>query len=473
MEFLETILHLLKEYKYSKYVYHGMVALCVAALAVITVQADFGEENFNVWLYILACLLVVAITIVLCLLCAKERRFPKFKDDETGIMFLIKTNGPEDRMMVEKYFISAIKKAFQDNYKHKNKILFLESYHADKFLDADMEKKKEIIWKSNAKLAFFGECITGNRNGKKVCYINLESCVSHDALHENGRMLLSMDMSVVMVPFKQLYINEDNNLDEFQCASVALSLIADFIMASALFYTRHFEESVEFFADLMDKLENIFRNLPSIAALKSFVPVRWWQNHLLLSKEAYARYRVGKNPAELETMYRHLQESAKHNKENSFYNTQMALYYFCKDRDVKNAKACVKVCKDHHYPEFAYKFDDVFLALYEKYTPYLAMRCYKKYTTIFRKKPPYEMCVEIEEFIYDVIDKEPDKGHLYWLLVLLTNYRGDFVLSKEALQKFEEVPGLVLNEDMEKYIEKMKRYNEDEICFLQGDANEQ
>ena len=65
MEFLETILHLLKEYKYSKYVYHGMVALCVAALAVITVQADFGEENFNVWLYILACLLVVAMTIVL------------------------------------------------------------------------------------------------------------------------------------------------------------------------------------------------------------------------------------------------------------------------------------------------------------------------------------------------------------------------------------------------------------------------
>lgn len=473
MDFVEIISHFFKEYKYSRYVYHIMVALCVATLAVITAQADFGEENFKVWLYILICFLVVAVTTLFCFLCAKERRFPKFKNDETGIMFMIRTKGPEDRMLVEKYFISAIKKAFQDNYKYKYKILFMESYHADKFLDADIEKKREIIWKSNAKLAFFGECITGNRNGKKVCYIDLESCVSHDVLHENGSMLLSMDMSMVMVPFKQLYINEDNNLEEFQCASVALRLVADFIMASALFYTRHFEESVEFFADLKAKLDAISRNLPSIAALKSFVPLRWWQNHLFLSKEAYARYRVGKNPEELENMYFHLQESAKYDKENSFYNTQMALYYFCKNRDIKNAKACVKICKDHHYPELAYKFDDVFLTLYEKYTPYLAIRCYKKYATIFRKKPLYEMCVEIEEFIYDVIDREPDKGHLYWLLVLLINYRGDYVLSREALQKFEEVPGLVLNEDMEKYIERMKRYNETKICFLQGDANEQ
>ena len=144
---------------------------------------------------------------------------------------------------------------------------------------------------------------------------------------------------------------------------------------------------------------------------------------MFLSKAAYSRYRVKRDSAELETMYYHLQESEKHDKENSFYNTQMALYHFCKNN--------------------------------------------KKYSTILRKKPPYEMCVEIEEFIYEIIDKEPDKGYLQWLLVLLTNYRGDYVLSTEALQKFEEIPELVLNDDMEKYIAKMKRYNRSKICFLQ------
>lgn len=469
MEKLEGVIRFFKEYRYSKNVYLVIALGSLISLVLITVQTDFSEDNFNVWLYALEIILVVGIAIGLWMACVKARQFPKFKEDETGIMFLITTNDIEDRKLVEKYFISAIKKAFQDNYKHKNKILFLEPYHAEKFMNADLEEKNEIVQRSNTKLAFFGECLTGNKNGKKVYYINLNSCVSHDALHENGSMLLSMDMSVVMVPFKQLYINEDNNLDEFKSASVALSLIADFIMASALFYTRHFEESVDFFEDLMVKLDAISRNLPSIAALKSFVPMRWWQNHLFLSKAAYSRYRVKKDSAELETMYYHLQKSAKHDKENSFYNTQMALYYFCKNRDIESAKACVKICKDHHYPEFAYKFDDVFLALYENYTPYLAIRCYKKYATILRKKPPYEMCIEIEEFIYEIIDKEPEKGYLQWLLVLLTNYRGDYVLSTEALQKFEEIPELALNDDMEKYIEKMKRYNGNKICFLQGD----
>ncbi len=82
-------------------------------------------------------------------------------------MFLITTNDSEDRKLVEKYFISAIEKAFQDNYKHKNKILFLEPYHAEKFMNADFEEKKKLFRKAIPNWLFLESVSLGTRTEKR------------------------------------------------------------------------------------------------------------------------------------------------------------------------------------------------------------------------------------------------------------------------------------------------------------------
>ncbi len=466
---VDRIIQFVKEYKYSKYAYPLTILMGMAFIVYITAQTDFCSEDFNVWSYVLWCLLIVITVVVICGIFAKERQFPKFKEDETGIMFVIKTNSKETRQLVEQHFISAVERAFRENCKHKNKIYLLEPYHANLFMEVDEDGRMDILQKSNAKLAFVGECTSGNKDGKRGCYIDLEDCVLQSELRGNSGYYLDNDMKKVMVPFKELYISEDNNLDEFRSASKALQLVSEFIIASTLFYMQQYEDSVELFEELQTELKKCTKKLPSIDALKFFVPIRCWQNYMLLSGDAYDKYREEKDESELDTMYSYLQKSRQFYPNNAFYYTSMTLYHFCKNRDVVKARECVQMCKGSKYVGLEYRFNDVFLTLYEKYTPYTAIKCYKKYSGIFGSKPSFELCNEIEEFIYDIIEKEPDKGYMQWLLVLLTNYRGDYILSKEALQKFENVPKLELNDDMRRYIEKIKRYNENEICFLLGE----
>ncbi len=53
MEKFEGVMRFFKEYRYNKNVYPVIALVSLISLVTLTVRTDFGEENFNAWLYAL------------------------------------------------------------------------------------------------------------------------------------------------------------------------------------------------------------------------------------------------------------------------------------------------------------------------------------------------------------------------------------------------------------------------------------
>ena len=452
--------------KLSERIYEKNIYLYIAFDGVIVWMILFVLHLFQTNGYIsrkvvvlFSAVLLVACVMV-CIVAALYRRMPKFADKETGILFVIRTNSAEEREVVNNMFVKKVAKLFNDEFYQVSNVRLLDPYNTELFIEAREEKKRQFIKDSNAKLVIWGTIEKGKTRGKNAYFIKLDSGVAHSQISSNISKMLSYDMAQVMQPIREICVFEDDNKLGFDLVADATEIIAQYIMAEACYFSGNINRSIEIFCSLGTSLSRDKRNVNYKAWLRHISKRRLTELYTIMSSNYYFEFRrYGKNE-ELEKMRKCLDEVLRYNGASTAYYEQMALYYFCYDRNVDEARKCIEECFKTRRKSIIAMYDRAFLKFYSKYSPYVANKCYSDYVTIFRKNKDYELIQEIEDFIAWVITEEPEKAHLNWLLSLLANERGDFCLSNKYLNDFLQGNKFELNEGLRSTVESLKEKND-------------
>jgi len=469
MDIFNTALSWIKEQEKSKYIYLG--PLIIGLLATISYIAN---HDINLANMTKTNILIVAsiwfLVIVICVALRWTRRFPRFKANECGVLFIIDTYEEQDRKIIEKYLLSDVRRKFESSLLYNAKVLFLPEYQTKKFSEMTKEERKQIISKSGAKLAFYGEGKTGHYKQKEVYKLSLGSVVTHDNIPIQLSRYLSAEMFVVMKPISQIIIPTDDTIVGYDVLTASIKYIADYILAAAFFRTEHYSDAQKILESNYVALKSISRNIPAIATLKNIVPIKLRDTYILLADSAYKKFLESKDKGFLDEMHVYIEKQEKIGKTEQSYYVQNALYYFCKERNVKKAKEYIKKCEEEKYKEFAWQYDKVFLNLYASMTNQTIAASYRKYKTLLRKNPDINIEREVEEFILDLLDFEPDKIQMKWLLAMLMNARNEFILSEEYLSQFVNELNIECSKETQKYIDHLRRCNSDKRVFYENSS---
>ena len=250
---------------YDKYIYEYVILIALFLDVVIIIIHISDSRVGMLRIAVMATLMLFAMAVLLCIVIKQHRRIPRFRADETGIMFIISTPTSNEREVLKNRFVKKIAWKFAAEFYQKSIIKLLDPFNTEKFLASNEEEKKQIIIESNAKLAIWGTFEKGKTNGKEAYFLRLESGVAHGRISDDLSKMLSYNMVEVMQPIREIRVLEDNNKIDFDLAADATELIAQYIMAEACYFSGYVDRSIEIFCSLSDCLKQNRRNLPYLA----------------------------------------------------------------------------------------------------------------------------------------------------------------------------------------------------------------
>ena len=403
----------------------------------------------------------------LCVYIMLTRRFPKFRKDASYVLIAVHTHHDEnDRKTLEKYFYSEIRERFNKVDAGDLKVRFLREYQTEKYYNADKEKQVGKFQKSGAFLIFAGDGKHAKHNGEDVFSIHLSLGVNDERLHPVLKKAIERELNQTASELDRIYVPDNNNAEGFSDLSAAVKYVADYIFGISLFFSQKLQEAEKVFFALNEDISRISKNIPTVAMLKHIVPLRLALTYGIISEDWYDRYRETGDKKCLDNMAEYLRKQEKLKILDEAYYTNMSILLFCRDRDVKKAKEYILECDKKQFKGYAWRFNRVFLSTYDSKSNERLANAYRNYRSILKNNPHWHTESQIEDFIVDLLEKEPEQKQMYWLLSMLTNARGDYKLSADYLSSFEAWDKFKPGKDMEKYISEINNCNMSQCCFI-------
>lgn len=434
---------------------------------------SYNISSKKTWIIAIAILVVhiIAFGIILW-----KRAIPKFKEDESGILFLFDIEDEKYRSLINEKFVKEMGNKFRplsSTYKTMmpNKFIFNKIY--EKYLSkGDYDGLKN---KTKYKIAICGRCVIGGEKEKISCKLNIDGIISDSPMNTLELKILYNDIVSVFKPIKNILIYKETETEDFSKNALQLNYAIDYVFASTLIFFRNFEKSLDEFLDLHSRIITCKQNIPVVSFIKSVIDgkIAFCSNNLA-AKELNEFY-IDKDITHLTQMINYLSISNEHSYNNYDYKLLVAIYYFISDRDVKTALShiedCSNITKDN-----GWKFSKVFLKLYQKDSMSNFIRAYREYSKSFEKrKKSFGFVIDIIDFIIRILDEEPEKKQLNFLLFLLYYYIGDEIFSKQYYHKFaDSYPHLLANKNFSGILKKLDISNdiEQEVKETEDTPNE-
>lgn len=108
-----------------------------------------------------------------------------------------------------------------------------------------------------------------------------------------------------------------------------------------------------------------------------------------------------------------------------------AIYLFLKDRDIDGAKQEIRRARNER--NVAWQYSEAFLTAYEGRLE----EAHKTYKRAFKGIVLEETPLDVEEFIVDVLSREPEKVQLWYCLGMINYFlKGDLQAGQKDFSKF-------------------------------------
>lgn len=429
----------------SKFVYLYTLAFFIAIN--IPFVNDYNIHSRKSWLIFLSTVVIVAIILIIII---DKRRLPKFKKNQYGIIFAIDIDDENQYNVINKKFV----KRFQDKLCIEEKdyrVELLNSFTSKKFLAKynTFEKKEEFLRNHRVKFIVFGNSVFGSDQEGISCKLNLHSGIMHSPMPDNNHKILQIEMDRIFNPLMDIEIYRETETNDFELNALQLNYAYEYILASSYLFSLKTVEAFTTFNNLKRDVGTCNKNIPIINYIKHVIDERVCFCANQIARNELCEYYEDRKKEHLDVMGFYVDTLQALSYPSYSSNLIIAIYYFLSERNISKAKKCIEECKDIKKDD-NWKFSKVFLNLYQKDSLNNFLTAYTVYNRAFTRGNIKNIDVNgIFDSIIIVLEEEPEKKQLYFLLFLLNYYRGDEVLMREYFDKFKEsYPWLIENENM-------------------------
>lgn len=370
---------------------------------------------------------LIVLLCVIFLIWFLSRQPPKTKNNKIGLAIAINCETKKERQRLKMEFINAIRDEIQKGNRQQFDVVELSEYHSEK-LDL-LKNTTKYHRQTRAHLLIYGRCRIREHQGTNNYVLDLNASVRHIPIPKEVSTQLSQEM-VQIFPRKTL-IPVTEEVMGFLITKDIIRFAARYTLGAASLLSSDPFTAFDLhhglwgeINDILNKEENPF---PAYIIMRNKLPNYLIKEGLFLTSWCYTK----KTENYLKEMDKYLTIVQELDPRNYSAHLLRGIYYFLGSRDVENAKKEIRKAKNDR--DAAWKFSEAFLTAYEGNLE----QAHKVYQRAFRGNVAPLVPLEVETFILDVLEKEPDKIQLWYCLGMI-NYldKGDLASAKRDFSKF-------------------------------------
>lgn len=400
-------------------------------------------------------ILLLCLVLLIWLLCFFiSRSLKKVKNSQIGIIIDIITDNSEVENKVRRDFIDCLKN------KLNTKIIIInlpEHMRIKLHNEADNQKRlvliKDLLKKSNSMLMIYGKVQLRNSEGNACYYIKLGVAYLHKLLTSNEEHYLKRELLSIVPKDERFPIM--NEFEGFEFTSELYTIISSYLLGLSFYLSKKINKAFEFHLDVLRNSLMLDKNKKDFIIYKKILLL----TKFYFIKENLNLVREHLNLSEYEKAEKDLKFIEEYLNDNPYlkyeYLLAKSVYLFRRE----NISEAIELSTEAGKQVLA-KIDSTWLynlAFLEAYSGNLD-RAYVLYKKGFKKRCYKTVPNDVENFIYDVLQKEPDKIQLnYCLGLIYMNIKEDYKLAKEAFTNFIEQSSS--NQKFTDYIHFAQKYS--------------
>lgn len=345
---------------------------------------------------------------------------PIVKKGYLGLGVAIAHEYDQDSVKVHKDFVSALKRAFDDdNFTSDIQFVVIDPHKASEINTAKVAK--EVCHEYNLTLLLYGETRQRREQGKDVYIVDFRLIARHapTAPDQQSRFQQNVNQAAP----SRIKFSAEDGFQHIETAAKHYEAIFKYVLGICCVFAGKYDRGVQM---LEESYKEIARSLieaqnPVYSLAKTIrSDLNALYEHLILGD--IENFRKTRNISFLERAEPRIQRVKDLSKINDMAQISSAICHFAVRKDVAAAYLELRRCKNHGNSVWLYNM--AFLKAYEGKLD----EAYKLYQRAFRL-PVLDKTViaQCEEFIDREISEDPRKSHLYYCLGLINYHaKGDY-----------------------------------------------
>lgn len=363
-------------------------------------------------------------------------RFPKTKAGSLGFAVAIAYENEGHARQLRADYVSSLRSLVQ-NWKSEPPIHFMEfpAWATATLIDGPHE-----IAHSFAERGELGFLIWGRAKlrtlGAPIHVLELSALVAHDAINTESTVHKAFAKEFNELFPRLIQVKVDGDYRGLAITAKTQNLTAKYIIALASGLSGNVDYSICLLRSLKSELINETFADPRLPARVPKQLSAALRSKIAALHFSYVHDRNRDTIKELETIADELALLPTSSEAKYAIRIAKALCHFVLRRDVENARKVLEECKGEEDP--VWQWNLAFLAAYQGNLE----AAYRLYSKAKNEQVVQKTITEVEEFIQIVLDEEPDKGQLYFILGLINyKFKKDYDSARGDLRKFKAWAG--------------------------------
>lgn len=355
-------------------------------------------------------------------------RLPETPADKIGILIAIDCEDKKERQRLKEDFVKSLRDEMTRGNHQQYVIHELSEYRSRKI--ESHENAMPLLRQTASHLIIYGRCRIRTHESRPTYVLELNTSVRHAPIALEISRQFSKDIDLAF-PRKAL-IPETEELRGFEFTRDLVGIASRFILGIASLLSGNpvsaFDLHHGAWRELRQKEEEGF-GWPGPKQLTARIA-----SLLVTDSLEAANLRFTKKPPNyLEDMQRFLDVAQEIDPSHYGGHLLRGIYYFLSSRDIEKAKKEIRQAKNNR--DSAWLWSSAFLDAYDGKLE----EAHKTYQRAFRSLVTDDTALQVETFIVDVLNLEPDKIQLWYCLGMINYfYKEDMESARRDFSKFCE-----------------------------------
>lgn len=431
----------------------GLLILLIGYLISIFYIWNKEITNSNIWISLITIIFFVAIYIWF----RKSFNLPSIPSNNIGIVFCLDAGNYNEYKYIKEKLIRKIERRFEEKKEVNFKIEFVPFLRSKSY--RKKAASKNINLPDNWNVLIFGPVDSGKRDNINLIEVISNISVKHLLIPQQMKKELEMELSHLV---NKYLIRLNNDLDDCEKISIEIELICEYVIGISALLSGVIDFSFNIFKELHSELNLISINRKSINYMKSKINNILYNNAILISEKYLENFYRNNLKKDLENSILFLEHANNYIQETYDYHLQFALLCFLKDRDIKKSRNHLTNCRKIREGDIRWQYSVAFL---DAYVGDLK-KAEQRYKRILKSK--YKYIINLDSFMEFVIENEPEKIQLYYVLGLISyELKEDFILTTKYFNLFLKKSEEIKDEEFKYLRERCSEKLNDEKLVLQ------